>query len=45
MIDIVDLIHYLIGIIIVSFILWVIIQIHEHFSKNNVPIVPSNKIA
>jgi len=35
MIDIVDLFHYLIGIIIVSFFLWVIIQIHNHFSKND----------
>jgi|1048.fasta_scaffold211909_1 flagellar biogenesis protein FliO len=35
MIDIVDLFHYLIGIILVSFLIWVIIKIHLHFSKNN----------
>jgi flagellar biosynthesis regulator FlaF len=35
MIDIFDLIHYLIGSIIVIFFLWIIIQIHNHFSKNN----------
>lgn len=35
MVDIFDLIHYLIGIIIVSVFLWIIIQIHNHFSKNN----------
>jgi len=36
MIDIFDLIHYLIGIVIVTFFLWIIIQIHNHFSKNNI---------
>jgi hypothetical protein len=36
MIDIFDLFHYLIGIIIVSSLLWIIIQIHNHFSKNNI---------
>ena len=38
MIDILDLFHYLIGIIIVTLLLWIIIQIHNHFSKNNKPI-------
>jgi hypothetical protein len=36
MIDIFDLFHYLIGIVIVTFFLWIIIQIHNHFSKNNI---------
>ena len=36
MIDIVDLFHYLIGIIIVTFFLYVIIQIHNYFSKKNI---------
>ena len=31
-----DLIHYLIGIIILVCILWLIIQTHNYFSKNNV---------
>jgi hypothetical protein len=35
MVDIFDLIHYLIGIIIVTFFLWIIIKIHNYFSKNN----------
>jgi hypothetical protein len=35
MIDIVDLFHYFIGLILVSFLIWVIIKIHLHFSKNN----------
>ncbi len=36
--DLFDLIHYLIGIIIVFFLVWALIQVHNHFSKNNVPI-------
>lgn len=38
MIDIFDIIHYSIGFIIVSLLLWVIIQTHNYFSKDNVPI-------
>ena len=39
MIDIFDLIHYLIGLFIVGFLVWLLIRTHEYFSKNNVPIV------
>lgn len=30
-----DFIHYLIGLFIVFFLVWVIIKIHLHFSKDN----------
>lgn len=39
MIDILDLIHYLIGLLIVGFLIWLLIQVHNHFSKDNVPII------
>ena len=39
MIDIFDLIHYLIGLLIVGFLVWVLIKTHEHFSKDNIPIL------
>jgi hypothetical protein len=38
MIDIGDLFHYLIGLIIVSFCIWVIVKIHNYFSQNNIPL-------
>lgn len=38
MIDIFDMIHYLIGLLIVGFLVWTLIQTHEYFSKNNIPI-------
>ncbi len=38
LIDIFDMLHYLVGLIIVAFLIWIIIKIHNHFSKNNVPI-------
>jgi hypothetical protein len=38
MIDIFDMIHYLIGFIIVFFLIWVIILTHNYFSKDNIPI-------
>lgn len=41
MIDIFDIIHYLIGLIIVSFLIWILIKTHNHFSKNNISIFPS----
>lgn len=44
MIDIIDLFHYLIGLILVGFILWFLIQIHNYFSKDNVPIMISSFI-
>jgi hypothetical protein len=43
MIDIIDLFHYLIGLIIVGLILWVLIQFHNYFSRNNTPIFPSSQ--
>ena len=38
LLDIFDMIHYLIGLLIVAFLIWIIIQIHNHFSKAKVPI-------
>ena len=35
---IIDMFHYLIGMIIVAFIIWSIIKLNNYFSKNNVPI-------
>ncbi len=42
MIDIVDMIHYLIGFIILGFFLWVIISTHNYFSKDNISIETFN---
>ena len=36
--DFFDMLHYLIGMIIVGFIIWVIVRIHNHFSKDIIPI-------
>jgi hypothetical protein len=33
-----DSVHYLIGLILVAFFVWVIIRLHKYFSKNIVPI-------
>lgn len=33
-----EILHYLIGLLIVSFILWLIIVIHNYFSKDNIPL-------
>ena len=38
MIDFVDIFHYLIGILVVSFLVWLIIKVHTYFSKNNIPL-------
>jgi large-conductance mechanosensitive channel len=38
MTDIFDMIHYLIGFIILGFLIWLIIQIHNYFSKDNISI-------
>ena len=38
MIDIFDLLHYLIGLFIVSLLVWGIIKLHFYFSKDNIPI-------
>ncbi len=40
MIDIFDIIHYLIGFAILGFFLWVIIKTHYFFSRNN-KVIPS----
>jgi len=37
MTDIFDIIHYLIGFIILGFLIWLLIQTHNYFSKNNIP--------
>ena len=36
--DLFDLLHYLVGILIVCFLVWALIQVHNHFSKDNVPL-------
>ena len=33
-----DTVHYLIGLLLVAFLVWVIIYLHKYFSKNNMPI-------
>jgi len=38
MVDIFDLIHYFIGFLIVSLLVYLLIQIHNYFSKYNIPI-------
>jgi hypothetical protein len=38
MTDIFDLIHYLIGLVIVGLLVWLLIKIHLYFSKDNIPI-------
>ncbi len=37
MIDIFDIIHYLIGFIILGFLIWLLIYIHNYFSKDIIP--------
>ena len=39
MVDIFDLIHYLIGLLIVGFLIWALIQTHNYFSKDNISIL------
>ena len=38
LLDIFDMMHYLIGLLIVAFLIWALIQIHNYFSKEKVPI-------
>ena len=38
-----DILHYIIGVTIVVFLLWCLIQLHNHFSRDNKPIVIKNK--
>jgi hypothetical protein len=33
-----DVFHYLIGGFIVAFLIWLLIQIHRYFSRDNVPL-------
>ena len=40
MTDIFDIIHYLIGFIILGLLIWLLIQIHIYFSKDNKSIEP-----
>lgn len=42
--DFFDLMHYLIGLLIVAFSIWVIIKIHNYFSKDNIKIVERNEL-
>jgi hypothetical protein len=44
LIDIFDLLHYLIGLLIVAFSMWVLIQCHNYFSKNNIKIIERNEL-
>jgi hypothetical protein len=43
-IDMFDLIHYLIGLLIVAFLVWALIQVHNYFSKDNIKIVERNEL-
>ena len=43
--DIFDMMHYLIGLLIVAFLIWTIIQIHNHFSKEKVPIPSQSSLS
>lgn len=38
MIDIFDMFHYLIGFIILGFLIWLLISIHNYFSKDKIQI-------
>ena len=44
LIDFFDLIHYLIGLLIVSFSIWALIQVHSYFSKDNIKIIERNEL-
>jgi hypothetical protein len=33
-----EIIHYIIGMVIVFFLVWIIIKVNNHFSKDNFPI-------
>lgn len=40
-----DGLHYLIGLLIVAFLIYSVIRIHNYFSKDNIPInVPKTKV-
>jgi hypothetical protein len=38
MIDIFDMIHYLIGFIILGFLIWLLTYAHNYFSKHNIQV-------
>jgi hypothetical protein len=38
MTDIFDIIHYLIGFVILGFLIWLLIYIHNYLSKDNIQI-------
>jgi hypothetical protein len=42
--DIFDLIHYLIGLLIVTISIWALIQLHTYFSKDNIKIIERNDL-
>jgi hypothetical protein len=44
LIDIFDLLHYLIGLLLVALSIWVLIQVHNYFSKDNIKIVERNDL-
>jgi hypothetical protein len=44
LIDIFDLIHYFIGLLLVVFSIWVIIKSHNYFSKDNIKIIERNEL-
>ena len=43
MIDLGDILHYIIGILIVSLLLYFIIKLHNYFSKDNISILVSSQ--
>jgi hypothetical protein len=45
LIDFFDLLHYLIGLLIVAFSIWALIQVHTYFSKDNIKIIERNVLA
>lgn len=44
LIDIFDLIHYFIGLLLVVFSMWALIHAHTYFSKDNIKIVERNEL-
>jgi hypothetical protein len=44
LIDIFDLLHYLIGLLLLAISMWVLIQTHNYFSKDNIKIIERNDL-
>jgi hypothetical protein len=42
MIDIFDMIHYLIGFIVLVCLLWLLVKCNNYMSKDNIIIMPTN---